>query len=279
MKKILLLLYIFTFTLVAIYPNEFVKVDEIFSKEEITKVITGEIVVRTYFKTNPANLNTHMQIDIPKTKWTNEDYSKYEILVDEKAFIPYEMDDKKRLDIYNDLVSYSKLKGMVYYSMNAGKPQELILNSYRVRSESDKREIEDPVYSQITENITNYFFQEDNKFGKFVFKSDLYNNENSFVLSNVSTQGIFPLNGKDEYKTITFFIYDNERGGFFYWTVFSMRVKVGLEILAKKTNVTLFSSRVRAVTVHLLKLMGIDWSSKLKVFDEDKLFKGYYRTY
>ncbi|HOV15528.1 MAG TPA: hypothetical protein PK771_14670, partial [Spirochaetota bacterium] len=234
MKRILIL-NLFIFALFNLFSSDFVKIGDVFSNDEINKTLKGEIVVRTYFKTNPANLNTHMKIDIPKTKWTDEDYSKYEILVDEKAFIPYELNDTSKLKFYNALTSYSKLKGMVYYSMNAGKAQQLILDCYRVKSESDKKQIDDGEYKEIKENITNYFYQEDNKFGKFIFKSDLYNTGDSFVLSNVSTQGIFPLNGKGEYKTITFFLYDNEKKGFFYWTIFSMRVKVALDLLAKKT--------------------------------------------
>jgi len=163
--------------------------------------------------------------------------------------------------------------------MNGGEIKELILDAYRVKSENNNKKIDDETYNEVKEKLTGYFYQEDNKFGKFIFRSDFNNYGNSFFLSNVSTQGIFPINGKGDYKTITFFIYDDEKKGFFYYNLFAMRIKIGLDLLAKKTNVTLFSSRVRAVTVHLINLIGLDWSNRLRPFEEEKLYKGLYRTY
>lgn len=275
----LFFLNLFIFISLLLSGSDFVSVKDLFSEDEVSKTKTGEIIIRTYLKTNPENLNTHLNITIPKTDWTNEDFSKYEILVDEKAFIPYELEDKSKISFYNTLTAFSKLKGMVYHSRKAGKTQELILESYMVKSENNKNRVNDSIYDKIENKVTNYFFQEDNKFGKLLFRSDLYNNGDSFVMVNTCMQPIFPLNNKGDYRMITFFIYDEKSKGFFYYTIFSMRVRLGLELLAKKTNVTLFSSRVRAATVHLTKLMGIDWSSKICPFDEDKLNAGLYRTY
>ncbi|HPO49224.1 MAG TPA: hypothetical protein PLO89_02770 [Spirochaetota bacterium] len=271
--------FLYMTSVLFLFSEDFVKVEEIFSKEDISAVLKGDILIRTYFKTNPGNFNTHLKIEVPATKWTDEDYSKYEILVDEKAFIPYEINEETKLKFYNALTSYSKLKGMVYYSMNGGEIKELILDAYRVKSENNNKKIDDETYNEVKEKLTGYFYQEDNKFGKFIFRSDFNNYGNSFFLSNVSTQGIFPINGKGDYKTITFFIYDDEKKGFFYYNLFAMRIKIGLDLLAKKTNVTLFSSRVRAVTVHLINLIGLDWSNRLRPFEEEKLYKGLYRTY
>jgi hypothetical protein len=58
-----------------------------------------------------------------------------------------------------------------------------------------------------------------------------------------------------------------------------MRIRFGLNIIAGKTNATLFSNRLRALTVHLVKLLGLNWDNKLNPWDEQKLIAGFYRTY
>ena len=58
-----------------------------------------------------------------------------------------------------------------------------------------------------------------------------------------------------------------------------MRIRFGLGLIASKTNATLFSNRLRATTVHLAKMLGLNWDDKLNPWDEQKLLQGYYRTY
>jgi hypothetical protein len=61
-----------------------------------------------------------------------------------------------------------------------------------------------------------------------------------------------------------------------------MRIKVD-SMLKKDNNLTLypttFSNRLRAATVHLAKLIGLNWDSKLNPWDEDMLEAGKYRNY
>jgi hypothetical protein len=277
MKKILIILFIF----IQFYINaeDIPPLKNIFNLEEIEKIKNNEIIARMFLKYNPEKANTHLKIEIPVTKFTNENFSVYEMLVDEKAFIPYKINPESKLKFYNILTSYSKLRGMVYYSRRIAKTQELILNCFRVESPNNKKLVPDKIYDSIQPKIENYFLQEDNKFGKLLFKSELYNEENSFVMVNTCMQPIFPINNKEDYKMISFFIYDKESEGFYYYSLNAMRIRFALELLIKKTNATLFSNRLRAGTVHLSKLIGLDWSNKINPWDEQKLLEGKYRTY
>jgi hypothetical protein len=61
-------------------------------------------------------------------------------------------------------------------------------------------------------------------------------------------------------------------------------MRIRIEMLLKKGGLatlypTTFSNRLRAGTVHLAKLLGLNWSAKLNPWDEDKMEEGYYRNY
>ncbi|OHD15972.1 MAG: hypothetical protein A2086_11110 [Spirochaetes bacterium GWD1_27_9] len=278
MKKIILSIVVFLLTF-QLFCNDFVSLNDIFTTSDIEKLKKGDLIARMYLKYNPSNVNTDLEIKIPKTKFTSEDYSVYEMIVDDKAFIPYNLTDESKLKLYNSLTSYSKLKGMQYFSRRIGQTQTLILNSFRIDSSNNRSQKDDITYSKIEPMTTNYFLQEDNKFGKLVFKSELYNNDNDFVLVNTCAQAIFPFSNKGDYKIISFFIYDSEAQGYFYYSVNLMRIRIGLEILVKKTDATLFSNRIRAGTVHIAKLLGLDLSAKITPWENEKLDKGFYKNY
>jgi hypothetical protein len=256
-----------------------VKLNDIFNKDEILRVKNGEIISRMYLKTNPENVNTHLKIDIPKTQFTPEDYSIYEVLNDEKAFIPYKISDESKLKLYNTLTSFSKSTGMVYYSRRIAQPQTFIIFCSKVDSLKNKKNLPDSIYNEINPKIENYFIQQDNKFGKFVYKSDLYNFYDDFVMVNTCMEPMSVINSKGDTKIVSFFIYSKEDNGYFYYTVSSMRIRFGLSLITGKTNATLFSNRLRASTVHLVKLLGLNWDDKLNPWDEQKLLQGFYRTY
>ena len=61
-------------------------------------------------------------------------------------------------------------------------------------------------------------------------------------------------------------------------------MRVRLKFLLKENDVmtlnpTLFSSRLRASTIHLAKQLGLNWESRLNPWDEDLLEKGAYKNY
>jgi hypothetical protein len=256
-----------------------VNIKDIFSEKDMDKILQGEIVTRMYMKNNPTGVNTDLTIKVPVTEFTQDNYSQYEVIVDEKAFIPYELNDQSRSRFYQTLTAFSKLKGMVYYSRKIQKSQELILDAYTVVSSANLKKISDPVFSQINPSVTSYFLQEDNRFGKLVFQSDLISQGDDFILINTTAQPMAFINNKGDNRIITFFLYSPEHQGFFYYSLNTLRIRYLYNIIENKTNATLFSNRLRASTVHLAKLLNLDWSARLNPWNESKLNKGKYRNY
>ena len=255
---------------------------KLFSKEQISSLKNGDIISRMFVKYDALGENTHLSIDIPKTDYTNEDFSVYEILTDEKVFIPYVLNDGSKLDFYNLLASFSKLNGMNYYSRSSSKVEKLILNCFKIESPKNKKNINDTTYDKIEPKITNYFLQQDNKFGKITFKSELMNDSNNFILINTCVEpisSIININNGGEYKIISFFVYDEKSEGFYYYSINAMRVRVNFLLKNGLLRPTTFSNRLRAATVHFAKLLGLDWSEKLNPWDETKLKNGEYKTY
>ncbi|HOJ63064.1 MAG TPA: hypothetical protein PLE45_01475 [Spirochaetota bacterium] len=245
-----------------------IDVEKIFSQKDKEAVLKGEIITRRYMKYNPANLNTHSKIDVPKTEFTNEDYTGYEVIIDEKAFIPYEIkNESDLLKIFNIINNVSLAKGMKYYSNRAGEVLEFILESYMVEGENKFKKIDDPVYNKVQQKTEAYFYQKDNRFGKLFYKKTVYNEGNNFYIITECLDPIFfivPLNKKGDYKVISYFIYNPENKGYFYYALLTTRIRNDFILQKGYTNATLFSSRLRAVTVHFAKLIGLDWYNKLK---------------
>lgn len=257
--------------------SEELSVNIFFNAKDIERVIAGDIISRMYIKYDAVKENTDKFITVPKTEFADENFSQYEVVIDEKAFIPYKMgSDSKKLSFYNTLVAFSKLKGATYYSRLRGAVELLIENSYTISSPTDRKRIPDPIYSSVQQRVINYFVQKDNKFGNLAFKSELINQGNNFILINTTVdrvaKALVEVCRAGEYKIITYFIYDNNREGFFYYTVSLMRIHN--EVFLKGNNLipplypTLFSNRLRGATVHLAKLLGLDWSSKINPWDE-----------
>lgn len=281
MKKTIMLLFITTLLLPALSALD---ENTFFSAPEKEKVKQGQIISRMYMNTNPGDFNTDLSLNIPRTPYNPDEYSsdKYEVVCDEKAFFPYELTSTSKLKLYNILTGYSRLKGMKYWSLNRDRSETFILDCYRVKkSLFGYSKIDDEKYTSIASHIEGYFEQEDNKFskyaGKLVYKSDLYNEGNNFILVNSTQSGIPFVCNKDEMKLITFFIYDEEAKGFYYYAFSVMRIR--LDVLYKKTNATLFSSRLRAGTIHFATLLGLNWYDKLQAWNYDDLDAGKHKNY
>lgn len=251
---------------IKLFSVEDLTLDTFFNEEEIKQTLDGNILSKMYVKFNAKKENTVEFIEILRTSYNDEDFSVYEVVTDEKFFLPYDLDSRSSLEFYNALLSYSKLEGMVYYSRRAGKASELIKKSHRVKSISEKKE-EDIVYSEIKPSVTNLFLQKDNKLGTLYFRNELYSVNDNFVMINTCvvpiSKAIFTLNDKNEYKIYSFFLYDAEKKGFFVYTFQAMRVKQDGLLKSGLIAPTTFSNRLRASTVHLAKMLNIDWADKL----------------
>lgn len=275
MKKTLLLIWGALLTL-NIYALDPVRPDTFFSQDELNRTFNGEIIPRMYMKYNSRGENSHENFEIKRTRFNDEDYVPYEIKADEKGFIPFVLTEDNKLSFYNLLISFSKLEGMEYYSRRAGKIEKLVEECYRVESKADKK-YKDKSYNTISPRITTMFKQKDNKFGELFYRSELYNEGNNFVLVNTCidplSKFIFNLNNSEEYKQIAFYMYDEEKQGFYYYTALVCRFRIDALLKTKKVGPTSYSNRLRAASVHLAKLLGVDWRNKLNAWP------GKYDTY
>ncbi|MCK4795878.1 MAG: hypothetical protein KAT05_00780 [Spirochaetes bacterium] len=275
MKKLIFFIFILGLSF-QLYSTEPLELKTFFQNDDIKKIDNREIITRMYVRYNAKNENSCEKITIPRTKYNDEDFSNYEIITDEKGFIPYKLTDQSKLEFYNIISSFSKLNGMVYYSRRAGKVKELIKKCYRVESLSGNK-YDDIKYDETKPKITNMFLQKDNKFGTLIYRSELFNEGNNFVLINTClepiTKLIFTINEQEEYKIITFFIYDIDKKGYYFYSFQAMRVRVDFILKSGMIGPTSFSNRLRASTVHLAKLLSLDWNDKLNPW------KGKYDTY
>lgn len=278
MNKYYILLSVFFTVLFSISGEESLK-KAIFSEGDLKRIYSGEIVSRMYLKFNTVGENTDEFIKVPATRFTEDDYSDYEMVCDEKAFIPYVLNDESKLAFYNTLSGFSKLKGADYWTFNGGKRVEFIVDSFSIDNPRNRRKVEDTKFTKINDRVELYYQQEDNRFGKLAFKSELYNVGDSFVVINSTLDSIFVVTRPGEYRMISFFIYDHERKGFLYYTVSAMRIRSSILLKSGKLYATTFSNRLRGGTVHLTRLLGLDWSDKIVTWDINKLKQGGYRNY
>jgi hypothetical protein len=168
---------------------------------------------------------------------------------------------------------------MIYYSRSAGKNETLILNCYRVENGKSNKEVKDLVYDEIQPKVESFFMQQDNKFGKIVFKSELFVDNDNFILKNTSAQAIANTNNAGDFKTMTYLIYDKTKKGYFVYSANVIRIRNDLLIKTGFLRPTTFSNRLRAGTIHLVGMLGIDWSAKLNPWDEQKLKNGEYQEF
>lgn len=246
-----------------------ISIDTFFTQSEKSRVVKGEIINRSYLNENEAGntSNNNNIINIPVTKYTPANLRQYEMICIEKAFFPYSLNSKSGLSFYNMLVSPSKLSGMKYYSVTDKKIQPFITKSSSIASPGNKKELKDPNFSLIRPEYSQFFKITDNRFGEIIFRSKLYNSGDTFVLNNVSVQPMkkymLTINKKKEYRLISFFFYDTEAGGFFYYSLQAMRIRTNYFLKLGLLNKESFANRIRAGTVHMAGLLGLDWSDKL----------------
>lgn len=248
--------------------------DIFFTKREAEKVVQGNIITQAYLKYHNTISTEHHNyaISIPKTKYTEDtEYSEYEMIAVEKAFLPYSLDKKTILELYNNLTNYSKLSGIHYYSRSEARMRPFILSSFRIDTPDSKHTIKDSAYSNILPERTNYFRIEDNRFGKLIFESKVYNEENNMIIKNVCIQPMkkfaFTINNKGEYQLTYIFIYDRIAKGFFYYAFHAMRIRSDSILKLGLLRPENFANRLRAITIHMAKYFSIDWSDKNRPFE------------
>ncbi len=243
------------------------------TKSEKEIVLKGGIITKSFLKNNNSvhTPNTDTQINIPVTQYTGKELSGYEMISVEKAFFRFELTGESKLSVYNILASASKLKGMQYYSISDSKIETLITSSGRIESPENKSPVKDTAYSAITPKTVSYFIITDNRFGDLIFRSELYNEGENFILKNVCIEPMekyfISINNKEEYQLISFFIYDKESKGYFYYSINAMRIRSSYFLKLGMLSAGSFANRIRGSTVHTAKLLGLDWGDKIKAFE------------
>jgi len=270
---------VLTTLIMFLLSSSFSETDELFSsgnffnEAEIKAILKGEIITKGYLKNTSTvhTNNTDSRIDIPVSKFIDENIQSYEMICIEKAFFKYELTESSKLSLYNSLAAFSKLSGMKYYSRLDKKIKVLINECYGIESAADKKRISDYLYNKIATIAVNYFKATDNRLGDLVFRSELYNDENNFIIKNVCIQPIekyfISVNRSEEYQLISFFIYDTDLKGYFYYSINAMKIRNGYFLRLGKMSAGSFANRIRSNTVHTAKLLGLDWEDRLKAFE------------
>ncbi len=248
-----------------VYGEEAVSAGTFFDLKEKKAVLEGEIITGVFRNTGTGG----RKAAVPKTRFTREDYPAYEIVITEKAFIPYTLNGSAAVRLFNNLAAYSKLSGTCYYSVTDKKVETLILRSTRVEDSVKLTPLRDNVYGGVRGETISYFKIEDNRFGDTVFKSRIYSEGDNFIVKNISTHPLkkfgFTVNESGEYHFTFFFLYDKDAKGYFYYAAQALRVR---SVYFQKLGIVSsesFANRLRAMTVYFAGLMGRDWRGRLRV--------------
>ena len=268
-----ILLFLFLIHSLPVSADQEPSINDFFNEQEIEKVTAGNIITYAHLA-GSKSISTELitqPVKIPGNKFTaGTDFSAYEMIAIEKAFLPYSLETKSLLGLYKRLVSFSSLSGTDYYSRSEGKVKPFILESFHVPSATDTAPIEDPLYDDIQPKRTHYFRIKDNRFGWLTFRNEIHNTGNNFVMKNVSETQMkkffTQINNQGEYQLIYYFFYDELRKGYFYYALNAMRIRrnpfFGMDILSAEN----FANRIRAVTVKTARLIGLDWEERINPF-------------
>ncbi len=272
-KIIFIILFLSCIINFNIRASEKISIQKFFDSAEKETVLNGGIITKSFLKNagDAYAADTKPDINIPPTRYTGADLKNYEMLCIEKAFFPLVLSAVSKLSVFNILASASNLKGMRYFSRTDSRIKTLILNSARIESPEKKTPIKEAVHNTIPPAIINYFTASDNRFGELTFRSELYNEGDNFIVKNVCIEPMekyfISINNKEEYQVISFYIYDNAAGGYFYYSVNAMRIRSSYFLKLGMLSAENFANRIRGSTVHMAKLLGLDWSDKFRVFE------------
>ena len=110
----------------------------------------------------------------------------------------------------------------------------------------------------------------DNRFGKILFKSEIFHTGGHFVTKHTNMKPLSMLalrvTGKGEYQMLSFYIYDQRRQGYFYVSVHAMKIRGRVAKTLGGLNPESCANRIRAATVHRAAFFGLDWRDRRKVF-------------
>ncbi|MBT8440258.1 MAG: hypothetical protein HKP55_14545 [Gammaproteobacteria bacterium] len=252
------------------FSHEKNKLKQLINPHEKKAILEGKILTTVFLK-NHGTYSNHSQSDsiealtLPYSETT--DYSVYEMLAVEKAFIPFDLDAERFLPLFNSLTAYSQFAGIHYYSRMDKKIQPYILSSYRITSPQNDMPVDDEKHDSIPADYAAYFMIEDNRFGKLLMQSHVLTQNNNIDIRNRTLEPMarlfIPINNAGEYEQQVFFLYDTQVKGFYYYSMQAMRIRSELLLKLGQLTPFNFASRLRALTVHFAMLLGHDWKDRL----------------
>lgn len=239
-----------------------------FSAAEKSSVKKGAIITRAFLNgTDGFNLSAGRTIILPASHHVPRILSGYEMLAEERAFMPYAMTPAGRLAFYNGLFAFSKFAGISYFSRSDKKFLTYILASAKISAPGGLA-LADPVYQSVEQRRTGYFKIRDNRFGDITFRHEVIAEGNAFIVKSVCTHSLgkmgFTIAGPEEYRLTTVFNYSPADRGFYYYGLHALRVRTGFFTSSGLLNAESFANRLRAETVRRAGLLGLDWSAKLR---------------
>lgn len=271
MKKLLAPLFITLIFFISGFNYVQSSSPQIFSSNEKSLLRENNIMTFVYMKgkgnavSNVADTAGFLGISALPAGW-----DRYDVVIVEKAYLKVKVSDSSLLKIFNTISARSGLKGMKYYSITGGNVAKLILESFRVKSCSDRTYIPDMHSAVIPAKEQSSFVIKDNRMGTICFNASVeyYNGvftETDVSCGKVSRMGMRVFN-EGGYIIRHYLVPDDSGNGYFYCSVQIMKVESSIMKKLDLLNPENFGNRVRGETVHFFSRMGYDVSLKTAAF-------------
>ena len=255
---------------VSAFTAEKAMLEQLINADEMKSVLEGKILTSVYLKNHEIYSN-HLQDDstrvIKPANSESIDYSAYEMVAVEKAFIPFDLESEDFLSLYNRLTAFSRLAGISYHSQTDQKLQPYIIHSYLVESPENDVAVDDKIHKAVPADYTAYFRIKDNRFGKLLMRSHVSTQNNNIIIKNRTlqpmTRFLIKINDAGEYEQQVFFLYDSYSRGFYYYAMQVMRIRSEFFLKLSQLTPSNFANRVRALTVYFAGVFGHDWQDRL----------------
>ena len=244
-------------------------INEYFNTSEMNMAKKGVILTRARVKGGSGfNLHGKNSFQLPRTLRIPSFLSNYEVLAEERSFIPFNISGTGRLRFYNGLFAFSRFAGTKYYSKTDRALLTYIIESSMVNYPSYGKKLPDPVYTTVSPARTQYYRVKDNRFGEIVFRSDIFADGNRYCIDSRSVYPLkkygFTIAEKGEYRTISVFLYDPGVSGFYCYSLNAIRVHSSFFASSGLLNAESFANRIRAETVRRALILGLNWNARIK---------------
>lgn len=255
---------------VTVFSSENPQLNQLINPDEQKLVVDGKILTTAYL-VNHEIFSNHLEnasiaaLTLPEGSM--KEFSAYELLAVEKAFIPFTLNAENFLTLFNSLTAYSQLAGMPYYSRTDKRLQPYILSSFRVDPPENDVLVDDEKHDAIPSGYSAYVVIEDNRFGKLLMRNTISVQNNNLVIHNRTLEPMskffIPINRSGEYQQQIWLMYDDDAEGFFYYSLQAMRIRSHFFLTLSQLSPENVANRIRALTVHLAGLMGHDWKDRI----------------